>query len=343
MSKSNRLKNIEEENAEEWPPVSCPQPETPTESMEFLARSWSVSAVELSKALCNTHSEEKPDRRSSLLVKDNQPLLASGSPPESPRGSDETKPIYKSAVKRKTMGMRIKDHKERKKHEIRAHNAQLQAALSVAGKIELVGKSQEKAFQKSLCSCVGRGAGGVTLHRDGRGIGGRPRSHPRRSLRGAATLRARLHREGGAAVALAEESGWSCGFIGRVAPPWHWRRRVVGAARNHASLICLISWLKVASYLRDLHWKQVLFNVNSNWEVVVKMKSKHIGGTFTKKKKCIVSRVYNDVAAWPGREAEDAGYFAVQTEVRVIEFERGNKDKHIWIEGIQNMLHLHLV
>ena len=57
----------------------------------------------------------------------------------------------------------------------------------------------------------------------------------------------------------------------------------------------------------------------------------------------IVSRVYNDVAAWPGREAEDAGYFAVQTEDRVIEFECGNKDKHIWIEGIQNMLHLHLV
>lgn len=37
----------------------------------------------------------------------------------------------------------------------------------------------------------------------------------------------------------------------------------------------------------DLHWKQVSFNINSNWEVVAKMKSKHIGGTFTKKKKCM--------------------------------------------------------
>lgn len=71
--KSDRLENIEEENSAEWVSVACPQPETPTESMEFLARSWSVSAVELSKALCNTHvhvDASKPDhvdRGSSLL------------------------------------------------------------------------------------------------------------------------------------------------------------------------------------------------------------------------------------------------------------------------------------
>ncbi|KAL1532509.1 VAN3-binding protein isoform X2 [Salvia divinorum] len=374
MSKSNRLQNIEEENAEEWPPVSCPQPETPTESMEFLARSWSVSAVELSKALCNTHNEEKPDRG---LVKNNQPLVASGSPLESPRGSDETKellllhqalnpefeshqhllsngPMYKSVVKRKTMGRRIKDHKERKKHEIRAHNAQLHAAVSVAGVAAAVAalaaspdKSNSSAKNKKKpskkASAIASAAALVASHciemaeelgadRDHilavvhSAINARTNGDvmaltagAATALRGAATLRARLHRENGAAVALAEESGWSC---------------------KESSVSNLLNFVAKGG---DLHWKQVSFNINSNWEVVVKMKSKHIGGTFTKKKKCIVSRVYSDVSSWPGREAEDAGYFAVQTEDRVIEFECGNKDKKIWIDGIQNMLHLHLV
>lgn len=49
-----KLENIDENGPASWLPVSCAAPETPTESMEFLARSWSVSAVELSKALSNT-------------------------------------------------------------------------------------------------------------------------------------------------------------------------------------------------------------------------------------------------------------------------------------------------
>lgn len=51
--KSNRLENIEEDNDASWLPAMCPPPETPTESMEFLARSWSLSAKELSNALCH--------------------------------------------------------------------------------------------------------------------------------------------------------------------------------------------------------------------------------------------------------------------------------------------------
>lgn len=84
-----------------------------------------------------------------------EPLQTGDSPPVSPRGSDETKDLfllhqalhpelltnqqlfrnglYKSMLKGKTMGIRVKDQKERKKHEMRTHNAQLHAAVSVAG------------------------------------------------------------------------------------------------------------------------------------------------------------------------------------------------------------------
>ncbi|GFQ03863.1 hypothetical protein PHJA_002530100 [Phtheirospermum japonicum] len=53
-----------------------------------------------------------------------------------------------------------------------------------------------------------------------------------------------------------------------------------------------------------------------------------MGGTFTKKKKCVISGIYSDIPAWPGHETESKeqmAYFAIQTVDRVIEFECRNK------------------
>ena len=58
---SNKLANIEEESQANWLPMAAPPPETPTETMEFLGRSWSLSAKELSKALSHNHVATKND------------------------------------------------------------------------------------------------------------------------------------------------------------------------------------------------------------------------------------------------------------------------------------------
>lgn len=85
--------------------------------------------------------------------------------------------------------------------------------------------------------------------------------------------------------------------------------------------------------------------IDTNFQVIMKMKSAHMAGTFIKTKKCVVLDVRAEVAAWAGREVDDGmglarrGYFGVRTEERVIEFEcRSKREQRRWAQGITEML-----
>ncbi|KAL1337791.1 hypothetical protein AAHE18_10G164300 [Arachis hypogaea] len=325
----HQLENIDENAASECTlSSSCPPPETPTESMEFLARSWSLSAMELSKAL-HYNTNIKPSTTSAENKDSDLFLLHQAINPEFLSSQNLLRNgLYKSLLRGRTMGRWLKDQKERKKQEIRTHNAQLHAAVSVAAALvashcieiaEDMGAEHEQILTVVNSAINAKTNGDMMTLTAGAAT----------ALRGAATLKARLQKGVGATTfPLVDEK--------------------CEEGREANILLALDSVFKGGELLKrtrkgDLHWKQVSFNMNSNLQVIAKMKSKHMAGTFTKKKKCIVTGVCSDVQAWPGREKEDLiekrAYFGIKTAERIIEFEcESKRDKQFWLDGIRYML-----
>ncbi|KAK7378394.1 hypothetical protein VNO80_03833 [Phaseolus coccineus] len=94
----------------------------------------------------------------------------------------------------------------------------------------------------------------------------------------------------------------------------------------------------------DLHWKIVSVYIHRTGQVMLKMKSRHVAGTITKKKKNVVLDICTDLPAWPGRHLFDDGekrrYFGLKTDQRgIVEFEcRNQREYDIWTQGVSRLL-----
>jgi hypothetical protein len=94
----------------------------------------------------------------------------------------------------------------------------------------------------------------------------------------------------------------------------------------------------------DLHWKIVSVYINRLNQVILKMKSRHVGGTFTKKNKNVVIDVIKNVQAWPGRHllegGEDLRYFGLKTVPRgIVEFQcKSQREYEMWTQGVSRLI-----
>ncbi|CAA7024580.1 unnamed protein product [Microthlaspi erraticum] len=419
-------------------------PETPLDSMEFLSRTWSASATEVSRAVVASPTSQPPQMRFSeiqsasdvtLVPEDEENGVVSGntfsfassetslmvmerimaqspeissprtsgrlshssftdSPPISPSDIDDFKQFYRvspsfsghvrgpSAVPggSKTVGRWLKDRKEKKREETRAQNAQLHAAVSVAGvaaavaAIAVATASQSSSGNdEQVAKTDSAVASAATLVAaqcvEAAEIMGADREHlasvvssavnvrsagdimtltaaAATALRGAATLKARALKEvwNIAAVIPVDKGipkggvGGGGGYRGDLTP----EDNFLGICSRE--LLAKGCELLKRTRKGDLHWKVVSVYINRTKQVTLKTKSKHVAGTYTKKKKDVVVELVKGLPAWPGRELLEGGenlrYFGLKTpEKRVIEFEcKSQREYDLWTQGVSMLL-----
>lgn len=350
---------IDDEEDEELQKVSSlpaiPQPRTPHEPMEFLARSCSISASEISKALAQKQKQFSLDKNPDMIVPEAVAL-----PPLPPKGSKSSNIRRTVSIGKWFQQKESNSSTLNKKDKARLENARLHSALSIAGLAtalaaivaeENSGRSRSKMSMAlasatellaSHCIEMAEAAGAehdrvaavVRSAADIRSPGDLMTftAAAATALRGEGALKARLPKE---TKKNASTSSFEKGMAA-IKSAASYSGQVEDSGSQLSGDLLQLTRKGV------LQWKCVSVCINKGSEVIIKLKSKHVAGAFSKNNKCVVYGVCDDIAAWPYKrewEISEELIFGLKTAQGLLEFKcKSRIHKQRWVEGIQSLL-----